>query len=122
MSFIIGADISSLEAMEDYGAKYYDLNGEEGDVIKILASHGVNCIRLRLFNKPTESFDKGDYCDLKHTLRMAKRIKKYGLGFMLDFHYSDFGQTGNNRKFQMIGKILKHLRLKKWFMNIQNMS
>lgn len=55
MSFIIGADISSLEAMEDYGAKYYDLNGEEGDVIKILASHGVNCIRLRLFNKPTES-------------------------------------------------------------------
>lgn len=29
MSFIIGADISSLEAMEDYGAKYYDLNGEE---------------------------------------------------------------------------------------------
>lgn len=31
---------------------------------------------------------------------------------MLDFHYSDFGQTGNNRKFQMIGKILKHLRLK----------
>ena len=24
MSFIIGADISSLEAMEDYGAKYYE--------------------------------------------------------------------------------------------------
>lgn len=50
MSFIIGADISSLEAMEDYGAKYYDLNGEEGDVIKILASHGVNCIRLSLIH------------------------------------------------------------------------
>ena len=98
MSFIIGADISSLEAMEDYGAKYYDLNGEEGDVIKILASHGVNCIRLRLFNKPTESFDKGDYCDLKHTLRMAKRIKKYGLGFMLDFHYSDFWADWKQQK------------------------
>ena len=101
MSFIIGADISSLEAMEDYGAKYYDLNGEEGDVIKILASHGVNCIRLRLFNKPTESFDKGDYCDLKHTLRMAKRIKKYGLGFMLDFHYSDFW---NKKQFRILYK------------------
>ena len=98
MSFIIGADISSLEAMEDYGAKYYDLNGEEGDVIKIIASHGVNCIRLRLFNKPTESFDKGDYCDLKHTLRMAKRIKKYGLGFMLDFHYSDFWADWKQQK------------------------
>lgn len=85
MSFIIGADISSLEAMEDYGAKYYDLNGEEGDVIKILASHGVNCIRLRLFNKPTESFDKGDYCDLKHTLRMAKRIKKIWTGIYVGF-------------------------------------
>lgn len=27
MEFIKGADVSSLQAMEDYGAKFYDLNG-----------------------------------------------------------------------------------------------
>ena len=90
MKFMTGADTSSLEAMEDQGARFYDINGEEGDALKILASHGVNFIRLRLFNRPTESFDRGDYCNLEHTLSMAKRIKSYGLGFMLDFHYSDF--------------------------------
>ena len=90
MNFMVGADTSCLEAMEDRGAKYYDIDGKEDDAIKILAAHGVNFIRLRLFNRPTESFDGGDYCDLKHTLYMAERIKQYGLGFMLDFHYSDF--------------------------------
>lgn len=90
MKFMIGADTSSLEAMEDQGARFYDINGEENDAIKVLAAHGVNFIRLRLFNRPTKSFDGGDYCNLDHTLSMAKRIKAYGLGFMLDFHYSDF--------------------------------
>ena len=90
MNFMVGADTSCLEAMEDQGAKYYDIDGKEDDAIKILAAHGVNFIRLRLFNRPTESFDGGDYCDLKHTLHMAERIKQYELGFMLDFHYSDF--------------------------------
>ena len=27
--FLIGADVSSLQAMEDYGAKYYDFEGKE---------------------------------------------------------------------------------------------
>lgn len=90
MDFIIGADVSSLQAMEDQRAKFYDLDGREDDALSILAAHGVNCIRLRLFNRPTESFDGGDYCDLEHTLEMAQRVKKQGLGLLLDFHYSDF--------------------------------
>ena len=90
MNFMIGADTSCLEAMEDRGARYYDLDGAEGDALKILSSHGVNFIRLRLFNDPVKSFDGGDYCNLEHTLKIAKRIRKYKMGFMLDFHYSDF--------------------------------
>ncbi|MCM1538237.1 MAG: arabinogalactan endo-1,4-beta-galactosidase [bacterium] len=90
MSFLMGADLSSLQAMEDYGAKYYDLNGSEKDAIEILKAHGVNAVRLRIWNQPEKSFDRGDYCDLKGTLAMAKRIKEAGLRFMLDFHYSDF--------------------------------
>jgi len=48
MEFIKGADVSSLQAMEDYGAKFYDLNGNEADALAILQGHGVNYIRLRL--------------------------------------------------------------------------
>jgi arabinogalactan endo-1,4-beta-galactosidase len=29
------------------------------------------------------------FCDLTHTEQMAKRIKAAGMGFLLDFHYSD---------------------------------
>lgn len=90
MNFIMGADVSSLQAMEDQGAKFYDLDGMESDALSILSAHGVNYIRLRLFNRPTQSFDGGDYCDLRHTLSMAQRVKKKGLGLLLDFHYSDF--------------------------------
>lgn len=90
MEFIVGADISSLQAMEDQNAKFYDIDGSREDAVKILARHGVNYIRLRLFHHPTESFDRGDYCDLEHTIAFAKRVKKQGLGLLLDFHYSDF--------------------------------
>ena len=55
MEFIKGADVSSLQAMEDYGAKFYDLNGNEADALAILQGHGVNYIRLRLFHQPTRS-------------------------------------------------------------------
>lgn len=90
MEFLIGADISSLQAMEDQGAKYYDLDGVQKDAIEILKAHGVNAIRLRIWNQPEKSFDRGDYCDLKGTLFMAKRVKAAGLKLLLDFHYSDF--------------------------------
>ena len=87
--FIMGADISSLQAMEDNGAKYYDFDGMEKDAIEILKLHGVNCIRLRIWNRPETSFDRGDYCNLENTVIMAKRVKQAGLKFMIDFHYSD---------------------------------
>lgn len=87
--FIMGADISSLQAMEDNGAKYYDFDGKSKDAIEILKLHGVNCIRLRIWNRPETSFDRGDYCNLENTVIMAKRVKAAGLKLMLDFHYSD---------------------------------
>jgi arabinogalactan endo-1,4-beta-galactosidase len=39
------------------------------------------------------------YCDLAHTVEMAKRIKKNDMHFMLDFHYSDYwADPGQQRK------------------------
>lgn len=89
---ILGADISFLPQLESRGEKFSD-NGVPGDPIQLMRSHGFNYIRLRIFVDPAEpkgySPDKG-FCDLAHTEAMAKRIKAAGMGFLLDFHYSDY--------------------------------
>ena len=88
---IIGADISFLPQLEARGIKFSDKGIQKG-VFGILKDHGFNYIRLRLFVDPSNdsgySPGKG-FCDLQQTLQMAKRIKKAGMKFLLDFHYSD---------------------------------
>lgn len=101
LDYIKGMDISSLDEIEKLGAKFYD-NGEEGGLIEILKRYGTNYIRLRLWNDP-KSPDGKPYgagnTDYAATLRMAKRVKAAGLGFLLDFHYSDFwADPGKQRK------------------------
>ncbi len=89
---ILGADISFLPELESKGIKFSD-KGVEQDPILTLKNHGINYIRLRIFNDP--STDSGyspklGFCDLAHTLQMAKRVKAAGLKLLLDFHYSDY--------------------------------
>jgi len=84
--FIKGADISTLQAIEDAGGKYYE-NGVERDLLAILKDNGVNYVRLRLWNNPVQA---DGYNDKAHTVAMAKRVKAAGLKLLLDFHYSDF--------------------------------
>jgi beta-galactosidase len=88
---MLGADISFLPELEARGIKFSD-KGIQKDAVEILKDHGINYIRLRIFNEPAN--DSGyspvkGFCDLQHTLLMAKRIKNLGLNFLLDFHYSD---------------------------------
>jgi beta-galactosidase len=89
---MLGADISFLPELEKRGMKFSD-NGKEKDAIAILKDHGLNYVRLRIFNDPATdsgySPNKG-FCDLKHTLQMAKRVKDAGMKLLLDFHYSDY--------------------------------
>lgn len=101
LNYIKGMDISSLDELERLGAKFYD-NGREGDLIEILKGYGTNYIRLRLWNDPKTGdgvpYGAGNN-DYEVTLRLAKRVKAAGLGFLLDFHYSDFwADPGKQRK------------------------
>ncbi|HMC01178.1 MAG TPA: glycosyl hydrolase 53 family protein [Flavobacteriaceae bacterium] len=89
---MIGADISFLPQIESRDRNFFE-NGEGIDAIQLLKNHGFNYIRLRIFVNPEN--EKGyspedGFCDLEHTLAMAKRIKDAGLKFLLDFHYSDY--------------------------------
>lgn len=92
MKMIKGMDISTLLEEEACGAKYYDF-GEEADLLDILKRYGVNSVRLRLWNDPYDEqgnpYGAGTN-DLDKTICMAKRAKASGMGFLLDYHYSDF--------------------------------
>jgi beta-galactosidase len=89
---MLGADISFLPELEARGVKFSDDKGQR-DAIQILKDHGFNYIRLRIFNNPAgdSGYSPGKgFCDLTHTMAMAKRVKALGMGFLLDFHYSDY--------------------------------
>ncbi len=88
---MLGADISFLPQLEQRGVKFADDKGVR-DALSILKDHGFNYIRLRIFNNPAgdSGYSPGKgFCDLTHTLEMAKRVKAAGLQLLLDFHYSD---------------------------------
>ncbi len=89
---MLGADISFQPELESNGMKFSD-KGVTKDAIEILKDHGFNYVRLRIFNDPaTDSgySPKKGFCDLQHTLQMAKRVKTAGMKLLLDFHYSDY--------------------------------
>lgn len=91
--YIMGVDLSSVIEVENAGGKFYDAEGNEGDIFEILADYGVNYIRIRLWNDPFDengnSFGGGGN-DLGTDLEIAGRAVAAGLKVCLDFHYSDF--------------------------------
>ena len=91
--FIMGMDASSVLALEKSGVKYYDYNGKEEDVFKILAENGINYIRVRVWNDPFDKNGKGyggGNCDINTALEIGKRANEYGMYLLVNFHYSDF--------------------------------
>ena len=67
--------------------------GPPEDLLCILRRHGVNLIRLRLWNDPYDEAGKpygAGTNDLARTMELARRCKELDLPWLLDFHYSDF--------------------------------
>lgn len=91
--FMMGADISSLYALEQAGRKYYDLDGQETSMIQALKDGGVNWIRLRTWVDPTDgkgnSYGAGNV-DEAVMIEMAQDAKAADLNVLVDLHYSDF--------------------------------
>ncbi|MCR5503165.1 MAG: glycosyl hydrolase 53 family protein [Lachnospiraceae bacterium] len=91
--FIRGMDISSLIAEEESGVRYHDEEGNEEDLLKILADAGLNYVRVRVWNDPYDEEGRsygGGHCDLDTAVKIGQRAAKYGLKTCVDFHYSDF--------------------------------
>lgn len=75
-----GADFSSLLVVEDQGVQYTD-GGVRKPFETILASHGANIARIRVWTAGNYTLEKG--------LELAKRAKKAGMALLIDLHYSD---------------------------------
>lgn len=91
--FIFGADISSLLSLEDAGVVFYDKKGNPADMLKTLSDHGINYIRVRVWNDPYDQNGNGyggGNCDIETAVEIGKRATQYGMRLLVNFHYSDF--------------------------------
>jgi arabinogalactan endo-1,4-beta-galactosidase len=89
-SYFLGADVTFVQADEAGGAIYSD--GSRKDIFQLLKDHGFNYVRLRTFVDPraSDGYDQQNgFADLAHTITFARRVKDAGMGFLLNFHYSD---------------------------------
>ena len=91
--FLFGMDVSSVIAEENSGVKYYDFDGNETDLFRLLADNGINCVRVRVWNDPRDEQGRGfggGNCDIGVAEEIGKRAAACGLKLLVDFHYSDF--------------------------------
>jgi arabinogalactan endo-1,4-beta-galactosidase len=97
--FILGADITFTQQDQAGGATFSD-NGTAMPILQLLQDHGFNYVRLRMFVDPTQHapnpqggslppYSSLGFGDLAHTVAFGAQIKAAGMGFLLDFHYSD---------------------------------
>jgi arabinogalactan endo-1,4-beta-galactosidase len=94
--FVKGADVSHLLQLEDFGGRFYD-GGVPKDLLQILKDHGVNAIRIKVWNDPgnpccypANQSDPAGYNNPAHATQLAVRAKNVGFRIMIDFHYSDW--------------------------------
>ena len=81
---VMGADISSLLKSEAMGGVYADEEGIPGGALDILADHGMNYARLRVWVDSADGFH-----GKQQLLEMARRLEEKDIKLLVDFHYSD---------------------------------
>ena len=89
--FVIGADLSYVNEIEDAGG-VYKVNGKQQDPFTVMKSIGVNTVRVRLWHNPDwkKQLNNGKlYSDLYDVEKIIRRAKQAGMAVNLDLHYSD---------------------------------
>ncbi len=107
--FFCGADVSSVLSEEESGVVYYDADGNQADLFKILSESGINYIRVRVWNDPYDAAGHGyggGNCDAKRAAEIGRRAAEYGMKLLVDFHYSDFWADPSK---QMVPKAWKDM-------------
>ena len=79
-----GADLSFTLQLEAAGVRFRD-RGVVRPVERILAAHGANYVRLRIWLNPPAG-----YSTEASALALGRRARAAGMRILLDLHYSDF--------------------------------
>ncbi len=82
--YYFGVDLSYVNEMDDCGAVYHE-NGETQDAFALMAEHGANLVRARLWHNP----DWTDYSTLEDVKLTLMRAQEQDMATLLDIHYSD---------------------------------
>jgi arabinogalactan endo-1,4-beta-galactosidase len=102
--FILGADISSVQESQ---STFRDTDGETKTIFAVLKNHGFNYIRVKTFVDPSAPYGYAStangctgfpepFGDRDHVVAFGKQAKDAGMGFLLNFHYSDvWADPGN---------------------------
>ena len=103
--FYLGVDISSVISEFDSGVKYYDYDNNEidnvNDFVRFLASCGVNCVRVRVWNDPYDVSGNGyggGNNDVAKAKTLADACSAAGISMLVDFHCSDFWADPGKQK------------------------
>jgi arabinogalactan endo-1,4-beta-galactosidase len=83
-NFTTGADMSWIDERLNGNKNKFIEGGQELHPYDLVKGFGMDYIRLRVWNNPTNG-----WCNMEHTLKMAKEVKSRGLKLGIDFHYSD---------------------------------
>ncbi|MBQ3793659.1 MAG: glycosyl hydrolase 53 family protein [Lachnospiraceae bacterium] len=88
--------MSSYLSEKNSGVKFYDFDGNElsnQGFFEFLKDCGVNYVRLRVWNDPTDENGNGyggGNCDIDSAVKMGRWISNARMKVLIDFHYSDF--------------------------------
>lgn len=94
IDFYRGADLSFLPFLEENNTKFYDIQGQEVEALKLMKSRGMNVVRIRLWHTPVTQASS-----FEEVKQLSKRVKAEGLELWLTVHYSDWwADPGNQEK------------------------
>ena len=88
----LGIDTSTMIEEEEAGVKYFDA-GKEVDPFLLFKNNNVDLMRIRIWNDPYSEEGKpylGGTNDLNQAIKIIRETKRYGFGYCINFHYSDF--------------------------------
>lgn len=87
-AFARGADISWYTEMKADGRKFYNDQGEERSLPRLMTELGTNAVRFRVWVNPE---NKGsNYNNTADVVAKAVEANRLGMDVMIDFHYSDW--------------------------------
>ncbi len=83
-TIIKGVDASFIPEIRETNLVFYNTNNVKEDMLLTLKNAGVNTIRLRIWNNPTNT-----HSSLNEVKTFAAEVKKLGMKVWLTVHYSD---------------------------------